>query len=256
MKESSSVSRIRIMLFSDEPALALGATCLLSSTKDFEVIGGHISLVDLLPAVKRECPGMLLIDLSPEVTFALLSLLHDAVPECRIVLWTRSVGDEIAQQAKDLGIAGMVRRTTSNGEFAGQLLKIAMGEAGFDAPAPERSTKVQLTRRESQIVTLLAQGLKNKEIATCLGITEGTVKSYLVSLFQKVGARDRFELTVLGLKNSYCGQASWDGHGGFVTEPEEGRARPFLKSLILVEPKRRAGYPENSKDALKTAVGA
>jgi len=194
---------------------------------------------------------MLLIDLGPTVTVALLSVLHEALPTCRIVLWTRSVGDEIALQAKDLGLAGIVRRTCSNEEFVSQLLTIAKGGSAFEAPVaePDRSTKVKLTRRESQIVTLLAQGLKNKEIATCLSLTEGTVKSYLVTLFRKVGARDRFELTVLGLKNSYCGQAHWDGYGSFVTEPEEERARPFLKSLVLVEPRRREGYPETRKVA-------
>jgi DNA-binding NarL/FixJ family response regulator len=249
MTVPSPVSKTRIMLFIDEPPLCLGATCLLSSTNDFEVVGGNVGIVDLLPAVKREHPDMLLVDLTPEVTFALLSLLRESAPECRIVLWTRLLGDEIGQQAKELGIAGIVRRTLSNDEFLTRLLKIAMGDATFDGPAPEQSTKVHLTRRESQIVTLLAQGLKNKEIATCLGLTEGTVKSYLVSLFQKVGARDRFDLTVLGLKNAYCGQASWDGHGGFVTELEEARARPFLKSLILVKPKRRSGYPEDVKKA-------
>lgn len=243
---------MRIMIFTDEPLLALGATCLLSSTSEFEVIGGPAGIVDLLPSVRQERPEMLLLDLSPGVTFALLCLLQQAVPECRIVLWTRSLGEEIAQQAKEIGIAGILRRTAANEEFAGYLRKVAMGRAAFDSPTPEQFTEVQLTRRESQIVGLLAQGLKNKEIATCLGLTEGTVKSYLVNLFRKVGARDRFELTVLGLKNSYCGQATWDGHGSFVTEPEEARARPSLKSLVLVEPKRRAGYPE----AIRNARGA
>jgi DNA-binding NarL/FixJ family response regulator len=246
MNVSNPVSRTRIMLFIDEPPLFLGAACILSATSDFEVIGGNVGIIDLLPSVKRERPDVLLVDLIPELTLALLSLLREAAPECRIVLWTRLLGDEMGQQVRELGIAGIMRRTLSIDEFLGQLLKIAVGQGVFDSlAAPERSTRVHLTRRESQIVTLLAQGLKNKEIATCLGLTEGTVKSYLVSLFQKVGARDRFDLTVLGLKNAYCGQASWDGHGGFVTEPEEARARPFLKSLILVKPKRRSGYPED-----------
>src|SRR6185312_10660822 len=117
MNASASVSASRIMLFTDEPQLALGVTCLLSSMKDFEVIGGHVNLVDLLPSVKREAPDLLLIDLCPDVTFALLSLLREAAPECRIVLWTRSLGDEIAEQSRELGIAGILRRTAANEEF-------------------------------------------------------------------------------------------------------------------------------------------
>ncbi len=63
----------------------------------------------------------------------------------------------------------------------------------------------------------------------------------------KIGARDRFEVAVFGLKNAYCGQAPWDGRNGFVTDADEGRARPFLRSLVLVEPGRRRGYVRQSK---------
>jgi len=63
------------------------------------------------------------------------------------------------------------------------------------------SPPVHLSRRQSQLVGLLVQGLKNKEIATSLGISEGTVKAYLTTLFEKVGAKDRFELALYGLKN-------------------------------------------------------
>jgi DNA-binding CsgD family transcriptional regulator len=107
---------------------------------------------------------------------------------------------------------------------------------------PAHSKTVDLTNRESQLVTLLAQGLKNKEIASCLGITEGTVRIYLSRLFAKIGARDRFEVAVFGLKNAYCGHASWDGQNAFVTESDADRARPVLRSLVLVEPQRRRGY--------------
>jgi two-component system nitrate/nitrite response regulator NarL len=60
---------------------------------------------------------------------------------------------------------------------------------------------LSLSRRQSQLLSLLVQGLKNKEIAASLGISEGTVKAYLTTLFEKVGAKDRFELALFGLKN-------------------------------------------------------
>jgi DNA-binding CsgD family transcriptional regulator len=60
---------------------------------------------------------------------------------------------------------------------------------------------IPLTRREGQLVMLLSQGLKNKEISAALSISEGTVKVYLSRLFQKVGAKDRFELALYGLRN-------------------------------------------------------
>jgi DNA-binding NarL/FixJ family response regulator len=249
MSAQSETSKFRIMLFTDEPQLKLGATCLLSSACEFEIVGGPSKVVDLLPCARHEQPHVLLIDLSSEMTLAFFAVLHEALPECRIVLWAREISGEVALQARESGVAGIVRRTSDNESFVDQLKNIANGNEAFESRAPERSTRVKLTRRESQIVALLAQGLKNKEIGTCLGITEGTVKSYLVHLFQKVGARDRFELAVLGLKNAYFGQAAWDGENSFVTEPEDERARPFLRSLVLVEPARRGGYPEISRKA-------
>ena len=62
------------------------------------------------------------------------------------------------------------------------------------------SRPVALSRRQTQLLGLLVQGLKNREIATEMGIAEGTVKAYLTTLFEKVGARDRFELALYGMK--------------------------------------------------------
>ena len=58
-----------------------------------------------------------------------------------------------------------------------------------------------LTPRQGQLVALLTQGLKNKEIASKLNISEGTVKVYMSRMFQKLGVKDRLELALYGLKN-------------------------------------------------------
>lgn len=166
-----------------------------------------------------------------------------------MVLWGRSISTELSFHARQQGIHSVLPRAIGTEELLNQLRRIGRGEPVIDKITRERTTTIPLTRRESQVVSLLAQGLKNKEIASCLDLSEGTVKSYLVHLFRKVGARDRFELAVLGLKNTYCGQAFWDGENSFVSEPEEDRARPALRSLVLVEPARRRGYPENARRA-------
>jgi DNA-binding CsgD family transcriptional regulator len=91
---------------------------------------------------------------------------------------------------------------------------------------------VALTRREGQLISLLSQGLKNKEIATALNISEGTVKVYLSRLFQKVGVKDRFELALFGLKNLTAAQ------GAAMEKPAQpplGRT-PGLRSLVLEHP--------------------
>ena len=75
---------------------------------------------------------------------------------------------------------------------------------------------INLTRRESRLVKVVSRGLKNKEIATELGISEGTVKVYLSKLFEKVGAKDRFELALIGVRQLQCNCArrASPGNGG------------------------------------------
>jgi DNA-binding CsgD family transcriptional regulator len=73
---------------------------------------------------------------------------------------------------------------------------------------------VVLTPRETQLVTLVAQGLRNKEIAGTLGLTEGTVKVYLTRIFRKLDLDDRLELALYGLKNFFAGATGEDQSGG------------------------------------------
>src|SRR6185503_15843601 len=92
--------------------------------------------------------------------------------------------------------------------------------------------RVALTQREGQLVSLLSQGLKNKEIAVTLMIGEGTVKVYLSRLFRKVGVKDRFELALFGLKNLTTGQLPVDKN----EERAPAGEMPGLRSKVLEGP--------------------
>jgi DNA-binding CsgD family transcriptional regulator len=107
---------------------------------------------------------------------------------------------------------------------------------------------VALTQREGQLVSLLSQGLKNKEIATTLMISEGTVKVYLSRLFQKVGVKDRFELALFGLKNLTTGQIPVGDKG------RRAGAIPGLRSLVLDKPVERAEVPSRFPAPLRAVA--
>jgi len=195
----------RVLLFADEPVLTRGFAAVLATAPGFEHAAVCQSPSDLMErALAEERPDVLLIDLTPEVTFGLLTQLRRDLPQCRIVLWVRTISTELAYQAMELGIRGILRKTLPAELLIKCLAKVSEGELWFDKglTASFLSAKmVSLTRRESQLVTLLSQGLKNKEIAATLSISEGTVKVYLSRLFQKVGVKDRFELALYGLRN-------------------------------------------------------
>lgn len=236
---------IRVALLTDEPQLLFGASQILKADERFEVIEAGTEPSHFLPLVKASQPDMILLDFTPEFTISFVGRLRETAPGSRLVLWARHLSDEVRIQAEELGVSGFLSRTGSNDALIRFLVETAAGTSSPEtAVSADRTTRIHLSPREGQLVTLLGQGLKNKEIASCLGITEGTVKMYLSRLLQKTGARDRFELAILGLKNVFCGQAAWDGPNAFLTEPEADRARPGLRSLVLVKPVRKTGYPE------------
>src|ERR1700721_1475245 len=101
------------------------------------------------------------------------------------------------------GSAELVQRNVLPDQLVDSLRKVVAGElqigfgAAEDGAQPRR--KVSLTPREREIVALLRQGLRNKQIAGEMGITEGTVKIYLFRLFHKLGVRNRFDLARCGI---------------------------------------------------------
>jgi len=149
-------------------------------------------------------PDLVLMDLTHEITFAVLNEMKHAMSSSRIVLWVNSISTELAFQAMGLGVRGILRKTLPTDLQVKCLQKVQAGELWFEKALTDSflcARRVALTQREGQLVSLLSQGLKNKEIATTLMISEGTVKVYLSRLFQKVGVKDRFELALFGLKN-------------------------------------------------------
>jgi DNA-binding NarL/FixJ family response regulator len=230
----------RVLLLTDEPVLAAGFSSVLKSAATFESVSVCAGATDLAAAVQAHSPDVLLIDLTPDVTFGILSQLRREYPGCRLVLWVRSISTELAYQAMEMGVRGVLRKTLSPELLAKCLLKVAEGELWFDKSltASFLSAKmVSLTKRESQLVALLSQGLKNKEIAATLTISEGTVKVYLSRLFQKVGVKDRFELALYGLRNLQ----------NIAAEPNNGDTkRPGqhgLRSLVLERPRANDSFP-------------
>jgi DNA-binding NarL/FixJ family response regulator len=193
-----------LLLCTDEPILAEGLTRILSGAEGLELKSWCPSLDDLRVEIETHQPDLLLVDLTSDVNFTVLSSLHQIAREARIVLWVHTISTELALQAMSLGIRGILRKTLPIDTLLRCLTRVNEGELWFEKALTDSimtARRYSLTRREGQLVTLLSQGMKNKEIATALNISEGTVKVYLSRLFQKLGVKDRFELALYGLKN-------------------------------------------------------
>jgi len=233
-----SVQMARILLYSDEPILATGLASVLSTVNGLELTSICSDTAKLMEVVEATQPEILLMDLTAQVTFAVLSDLRRALMNCKVVLWVHEISTELAFQAMGLGVRGILRKTLPSELLIKCLQKVNEGELWFEKALTDSflsAKRVALTRREGQLVTLLSQGLKNKEIATVLQISEGTVKVYLSRLFQKLGVKDRFELALYGLKNLTTGQGGLDRSA---RQPDRlGRPSaaplPGLRSLVL-----------------------
>ncbi len=229
----------RVLLITEEPILASGLAAELRAVSEIELdiaIGIPSAINDL---VKLKDPDVLLFDFIPE-QYPVLVELRSAVPLCKIVLWMRTVPVEVGCRTMQLGVRGILKKTAGVDLVVKCLERIAAGEFWFDQEATAgflESRTVPLTPRESQIVPLVAQGLKNKDIAATLNLAESTIRIYLSTLFRKLGVNDRYELAIFGMRNIFPGQAGAEKMEHVSATPGTSRMRhPVLPFMVMDRP--------------------
>ena len=192
----------KVILVSDQPVLLCGLSHVLQS-RGFE-IAACCTAADLQHSLMNVvAPDLALLDITAGLTFGNLTEVHNRIPDCPVVLWADSIPLELVFKTLEFGVRGIVQRTSMPEQVSDSLRRVCSGEMqiGFggskDMPSPKR--KIALTPREREIVGRLRQGLRNKQIAAEMNITEGTVKIYLFRLFHKLGVRNRFELARCGV---------------------------------------------------------
>jgi DNA-binding NarL/FixJ family response regulator len=233
------MSTNRVLLITEEPVLAAGLAAVLESVTTLELeihVGIPSSIAGL---VEASDPPVILLDFIPQ-DYPFLLELRNGLPNCWIVLWMHSVPIEIVCQAMRLGVRGILRKTLAVGHLLKCLESVAAGEFWFDKEMTAgflQSRTVELTPRESQIVPLVSQGLKNKEIAYELNVAEATVRIYLSALFRKLGVKDRYELAIYGVKNMLPPLTPSQDSGSEVPS-HRGRPEPArrLRFMVLNKP--------------------
>jgi len=122
-----------------------------------------------------------------------------------IVAWERSEASEPALSALSSGAQGVILDSSSPDDVLMCIDTVLKGTAWVPAAIAQAAVSTRqckLTRREGELLSLVATGLSNKEIAYSLGIAVGTVKVYLCRLFTKLGVSDRYELALLALRQA------------------------------------------------------
>lgn len=233
IKGVRSNDAIPILFWTQHPFVGRGLAEVLRLRPEYRLVLCCDNLPAALAGMRSAQPAIVLVYLTSRVSLSDVRALRSAGDRAPIVLWGEALTGEFAFQAMQLGVRGILAATISIEGLLATLQNVHRGMLCFEPGLMESlltQTRVTLTRRQSQIVALVSQGLKNKEIASSMGITEGTVKVYLYKLFRKLGMNDRLDMALYGLKNLYISQAPPDPFGPR-SLPSQVRDRANLQIL-------------------------
>lgn len=213
-------ARIRVLISDDHPIVREGLRRLLCLEDDIEIAGevgdgeGTVAMVDQLE------PDVVLLDLRlPGMDgLTVLQRLQRLNKKTKVIVLTASEDKNEFVQAMKLGCSGIVLKQTAAELIVKSIRKVYAGEIWLDShttaavmrqfasPAEPAAAvggrardRSPLSQREREIVGLVAQGYKNKEMAEKMFISEQTVKNHLHNIFDKLGVSDRLELALYAI---------------------------------------------------------
>ena len=203
---SGSPPPIRVLIVDDHPIVRSGISGLLALQKDMAVVGEASNGREAIQQFRLHRPDVTLMDLQmPEMTGldAIIAIRNES-PDAKVVVLTTYAGDVQILRALKAGAQGYLLKNTLHHELLHTIRAVHTGRKNL---SPEVSYEVAqhmgddpLTPAEILVLRLIANGNANKQIAAQLGVTEETVKSRVKSILSKLGANDRTEAAVTGLK--------------------------------------------------------
>jgi len=202
-----SETRISVFVCEPQPIVLEGLARVLATCEDIELVGSAPSLREALEGLRTLHPDVLLVDQSAglKIVLQFIADVRGTWPHCQPVLWVNELAEIDCFRALQLGARGILKKTFPVPTLLECLRTVGHGGVWIENSLPdpalggdERRSSPRLTPRERDIVHHVCGGLKNKEIASALSITAGTVKVHLMHIFEKTGVKDRFELAVYG----------------------------------------------------------
>ncbi|MGJ5813833.1 response regulator [Paludibaculum fermentans] len=189
---------IRILVVDDHPAIRKGLEAVLSPEPDVEVVASAGSRKEAVEAFRTSRPDVTLMDLGLEGETGGLETIQDIrkeFPTARIIVYSALRGDEDVYRALQFGAVTFVPKETPEAE----LLRIIRDVHAGGRPIPpdtarklaDRVTLSSLTPREVEVLRQVAGGMRNKEIAAELGISEETVQGHMKNILSKLNVNDR-----------------------------------------------------------------
>jgi DNA-binding NarL/FixJ family response regulator len=208
---------IRVLLADDENLVRSGLRLILEAEGDIEVVGEAANGVEAVEAAKRLDPDVILMDVQMPVKNGLAATHEIAAlgraETSRVIILTTFDLDEYVYEALRAGASGFLLKRTPAEDLVSGIRVVAAGDALLapsvtrrlidhfaSRPSPrgeDLSRLKALTEREREVFELIAQGLSNSEIAERLVLTEGTVKTHVKHIFEKLEVRDRTQAVIV-----------------------------------------------------------
>jgi two-component system nitrate/nitrite response regulator NarL len=195
----------RVLLVDDHPMIGAALDMLLRGT-EYELLGRARTVAEANKQLVGLKPDLLLLDVHlPDGSgLDVFRRLLRGRSRPKTLLLTAGMDEAQLLQAAELDPEGMVLKTSDPGLLMEAMAAVVAGGRWVDPEIAERTRHAQeraasappLTRRERELVELVRQGLRNRDIATELGVTEGTVKVYLHAIFDKFRVENRTELAL------------------------------------------------------------
>jgi len=200
-----------ILLIVDDHAVVRDGLAAMLSFQSNMVVAGHAKNGrEAIEQFRAARPDVVLMDLAmPELDgVGAIIAIRSEFPDARILVLTTYDGDESVYRALENGAKGYLLKDTSTADLLEAIRKVHAGETQVSERAALRLAERamaggSLSAREIEVLTLIAAGESNKEIAAHLFISEGTVKTHVLRIHEKLGVNDRTEAVVTAIKRGF-----------------------------------------------------
>lgn len=205
MSETSLSKKIRILVVDDHILMRIGLISSLNTQPDMEVVAEADDSGEALAAFRACLPDIVVLDmrLPTQTGIELLNQLKKEFGSVRVIMLSSfGTGHEVSA-AMDAGACAYVLKSMPLPRLLDTIRRVHAGELVClpeIARSLARCQASSLTKREMEILTLMAKGMSNKEIASHLNIVEGTVKLHVSSVLSKLGVLDRTQAVLLAVK--------------------------------------------------------
>lgn len=203
------------MLIVDDDALIRdGLKILLELEKDFSVVGAATNGKEAFELCQKERPDIVLMDIRMPIMDGVLGtkLIKQHMPAIKVVILTTFKDDDYIKEAIKSGAEGYILKNQPSDSIMECLRTVGKGNTVFEKEVAstlsmmlkeekKTPTNLNLSTRELEVLSLIAEGLSNKEIAERIYLSEGTTRNYVTVLLEKLQLRDRTQLAIFYLKH-------------------------------------------------------